>query len=220
MTAASPALKSHLHRVFATADRHETPFRYWLLADVLPAATARAVTALPFAPPEVGDSQGRRETHNASRIFFAADKGALFPVVDAVAAAFQDDETVDRIESCFGLSLAGSFLRIEYCQDTEGFWLEPHTDISAKLFTMLVYLSSGPEAEDWGTDLYDAALHPAGRSPGGFNKGLIFRPAGDTWHGYAKRPMRGIRKSLIINYVKADWRARQELCFPDRPCLA
>ena len=220
MTAASPALKSHLHRVFATADRHETPFRYWLLADVLPAATARAVTALPFAPPDVGDGQGRRERTMRRAFSSRPIKARYFPSSMRSPRHSQDDETVNRIEVVLRPVPGRQFLRIEYCQDTEGFWLEPHTDISAKLFTMLVYLSSGPEAEDWGTDLYDAALHPAGRSPGGFNKGLIFRPAGDTWHGYAKRPMRGIRKSLIINYVKADWRARQELCFPDRPCLA
>ena len=56
---------------------------------------------------------------------------------------------------CAGCTLGGSFLRIEYCLDTDGFWLEPHTDIGAKLFTMLVYLSDHPEAEDWGTDIMD-----------------------------------------------------------------
>ena len=39
------------------------------------------------------------------------------------------------------MKLRDSHLRIEYCLDTDGFWLEPHTDIGAKLFTMLVYLS-------------------------------------------------------------------------------
>jgi hypothetical protein len=30
--------------------------------------------------------------------------------------------------------------------------------------------------------------------------------------------MPGIRRSLIVNYVKPDWRSRHELSFPDRPC--
>ncbi len=80
------------------------------------------------------------------------------------------------LEAETGADLAGSFLRIEYCQDTDGFWLEPHTDIGAKLFTMLVYLSDRPEAEGWGTDIYDGARRHLGAAPGGFNKGLIFVP--------------------------------------------
>ena len=60
------------------------------------------------------------------------------------------------------MPLDGSFLRIECCLDTDGFWLEPHTDIGAKLLTLLVYLSDHPEAGDWGTDIMDPAGVRAG----------------------------------------------------------
>ena len=43
------------------------------------------------------------------------------------------------------------------------------------------------------------------------NHGLIFIPGADTWHGFLKRPIRGVRRSLIVNYVGHDWRERWQL---------
>ena len=121
------------------------------------------------------------------------------------------------LERLCDLNLRDSSLRIEYCLDTDGFWLEPHTDIGAKLFTMLIYLSDGPGSEAWGTDILDGELKLVATSPYRRNLGLIFVPAADTWHGFHKRKIEGVRRSLIVNYVKPEWRARRELAFPDRP---
>jgi hypothetical protein len=134
-----------------------------------------------------------------------------------VAAVFQDARTVGAIEQLCGTSLAGGLLRIEYCQDSDGFWLEPHTDIGAKLFTFLIYLSDGPGTAEWGTDLYDGERNWIGRAPFGRGFGLMFVPGGDTWHGFAPRRIAGVRRSLIVNYVKDEWRARHELSFPATP---
>ncbi|HYZ23268.1 MAG TPA: 2OG-Fe(II) oxygenase, partial [Rhodopila sp.] len=100
--------------------------------------------------------------------------------------------------------------------DTDGFWLEPHTDIGAKLFTMLICLSDDPDSEAWGTDLLDAQGTPVQTAPYRRNCGLIFIPGRDTWHGFHRRPIRGVRRSLIVNYVEPEWRSRHELAFPDQ----
>ena len=34
--------------------------------------------------------------------------------------------------------------------------------------------------------------------------------------GFTPRAIRGVRRSLIVNYVKPEWRARHELAFPDQ----
>jgi hypothetical protein len=103
------------------------------------------------------------------------------------------------------------------CRDTDGFWLEPHTDIGAKRFTLLIYLSRGPGAEELGTDLYaDPAQPPIARAPAPFGSGLAFVPAGDAWHGFVRRPIAGVRRSIIVNYVVPEWRSRHELAEPDR----
>jgi hypothetical protein len=193
------------------------PFRHWLLEDVLPPDLGNAITALPFDPPRIGDTKGKRETHNESRIFFSVENQGRFDVCRDLAGVFQNDATVRKLDRTCGTDLGGSFLRIEYCQDMDGFWLEPHTDISVKLFTMLIYLSTDPGSENWGTDIYDEDMNFVGTSPSAFNRGLIFIPGANTWHGFRKRPIDGVRKLIIVNYVKDEWRARHELAYPDQP---
>lgn len=199
------------------ADEHDEPYRHWLLDEALPPEVAHDIAALPFEAPAIGDTQGKRETHNTTRTFFSAANRKDFPVCNAVAAAFQSEAMVETLEAETSVRLSGSFLRIEYCQDSDGFWLEPHTDIGAKLFTMLIYLSDVPEAEGWGTDIYDGEKRRVGSAPGGFNKGLIFVPGSETWHGVGKRAFSGVRKSIIVNYVKPEWRSRHELAYPGLP---
>ena len=201
----------------ARAQRSDDPYAHWLLSDVLTDDLAHGIPALPFPAPEIGDTFGKRETNNATRRFFGQSEQAENPVCAKVAALFQSPRIVARLQQVTGAALAGNFLRIEYCQDREGFWLEPHTDIGAKKFTMLVYLSETPSAGNWGTDIYDNDRKHLGRAPGGFNRGLIFIPGENTWHGVEKRRYDGVRKSIIVNYVVPEWRSRHELAFPDKP---
>ncbi len=214
---ATRAIERRIARSFGAAQLCTEPYRYWLLHDVLPAETALDVTRLPFAVPEIDDTRGRRETHNSSRVFFSPEQRAAHPVMEQVAAVFQGEETVKALERLCGIALAGTNLRIEYCQDTVGFWLEPHTDIQVKKLTMLIYLSSHPDADDWGTDVFNGRLERVARASGSFNRGLIFVPATDTWHGFERRTIAGVRRSLIINYVGPEWRAVGELAYPDQP---
>jgi hypothetical protein len=195
------------------------PYRHWLLDSILPDDTCAAIDALPVTPPPVGDTKGKRETHNSSRLFFGAEQRVIHPVCNTLASALQSDAVLRRLEGLCGAVLAGSFLRIECCLDTEGFWLEPHTDIGAKLYTMLVYLSDEPGCETWGTDVLDGPETLVATTPYVRNGGLIFIPAADTWHGFHRRPIGGVRRSLIVNYVKPEWRSRHELAFPERPVL-
>ena len=206
-----------LGRALAEAVPGELPFRHWTVSAVLPPASCEAVLALPFAVPEMAGIAGRRETINSQRSFFSAESRTRFPVCEAVAQAFQAPQTVALIERLCAANLAGASLRIEYALDSDGFWLEPHTDIGAKLFTMLIYLSPHADAADWGTDLFRPDGTLAARSSGAFNTALIFIPGADTWHGFIRRPIAGVRHSLIVNYVIPDWRSRHELAFPELP---
>jgi hypothetical protein len=196
------------------------PYRHWLLNGILPEDTCAAIDALPVQPPAIGDTLGRRETNNSTRLFFGVPQRAAYPVCDALAEALQSDAVVRRLEALCGTVLAGSSLRIEYCLDRDGFWLEPHTDIGAKLYTMLIYLSDEPGSEAWGTDVLDGPDRYVASAPYFRGGGLIFIPGTDTWHGFRRRPIAGVRRSLIVNYVKPEWRSRNELAFPEQPVLA
>ena len=129
----------------------------------------------------------------------------ISPQVRTVGLSFSSAPT--------GTDLSDTRLRIEYCQDTEGFWLEPHTDIFVKKFTMLVYLSDDPGLKKAGTDIHEGPpdfryVHSA---PYGKNLGVIFIPGKNSWHGVGHHPVKGIRKSIIINYVSLQWRDTWEL---------
>ena len=210
--AGSPVAESFL-ACLQSARHVSRPFDHWLLEHPLPEGDCAAIAGLPFAPPEDAVFDGRRETNNASRVYFTSENQARFPVCRRVVEAFQDARVRAAIERVTGADLSDGHLRIEYCQDGEGFWLEPHTDILVKKFTMLVYLSDEPGLEKAGTDLHEGPpdFKYLGSAPYGRNKGLIFIPGDDTWHGVGHHPIRGIRKSIIINYVTSDWRDRWEL---------
>jgi hypothetical protein len=49
---------------------------------------------------------------------------------------------------------------------------------------------------------------------------MIFVPSKGTWHGFERRPIQGVRRSLIVNYVTNEWRAREQLAFPEAPVTA
>jgi len=210
------AVAASLSAAFAASREVADPYRHWLLKNLLPGGALEAIDALPYAAPKIDDTLGKRETHNSTRSFFSLEARAKYPVCQAIAGALQSEPIVEEISRMCDVDLRSSSLRIEYCLDTDGFWLEPHTDIGAKLFTMLIYLSDDVGSKDWGTDIYDADMRRVARTPYGRNEGLIFVPASDTWHGFEKRPIAGVRRSLIVNYVKPEWRSRHELAFPDR----
>jgi hypothetical protein len=49
---------------------------------------------------------------------------------------------------------------------------------------------------------------------------MVFVPSSDTFHGFEPRNIEGVRKSLIINYVTDEWRAREQQAFPNTPITA
>jgi len=202
---------------FAAARGSDKPYRHWFLENCLGPAAVDAAIDLPFAAPALGGVSGRREVHNATRKYFDVDNRAKFKIAGAMSDALQSETVTRAIEKTFGSKLDGTYLRIEYAQDTDGFWLEPHTDLGVKSFTFLLYLSRDPQHADLGTDIYDAEKKHVGRSPFKPGGAMIFVPSNITYHGFEARKIHGVRKSIIINYVTDEWKAREQLAFPDRP---
>jgi hypothetical protein len=212
------ATAGSLLRCLAETHPIERPFHHWRPRSMLDGETALALSRLEIAVPRDLDlSSGRRETNNKTRMFFDSDGQKREPAMRALAEAMQSPEVVAAWEKTCLIDLTGTYLRIEYCRDVDGFWLEPHTDIGAKRITIMNFLSVGDQAESWGTDIYDGDLRFSESVPGDFNCGLIFVPGTNSYHGFERRPINGVRRSLMLNYVGPEWRSRHELCFPDRP---
>jgi hypothetical protein len=216
------AIARHFCQSLRLAVCKDWPYRHWALKDALPVSLCVGVLLLPIRPPLIDECGGVRDLNdnNSKRSFFISALQKDFPACRAFAEAFQRPEAASLFSSTLGIEpseIAGSYLRIEYIQDTDGAWLKPHRDIREKLFSMVIYLCTGPEAKNWGTDIYDANQKWVARSSADFNSAVIFVPGENTWHGFGKRPIIGVRRLMEINYVRPDWRDREQLCFPSNP---
>jgi hypothetical protein len=198
------------------AEVSPSPYRHWTLSNMFPADVVAALSTLPFPVPDLAGVSGARELHNNTRQYFDETNNALHPVCGAVAAAFQDPVTVGAIIDATGAEIEGCYLRIEYAQDSGPFWLKPHTDLGVKKLTLLYYLADAPGQDDLGTDIYSDSETWTKRAPFKRNTAMAFVPSDNTWHGFEPRPIPTVRKSVIINYVTDEWRAREQLAYPER----
>lgn len=214
---AADDIAQHFSRAVRAAERAEQPYRHWKLHDVFPLDLCTGILTLPIAPVYLGRTDGTRGSYNAARCFITPALRAKFPACQALSEALQRPDVARLMAETCAIPAAGSSLRIEYIQDVDGAWLEPHRDIPEKLFSMVVYLFTGPDAAEWGTDIYDADRRWVGRSAGEFNSAVIFVPGPATWHGFDPRPIMGVRRLMEINYVRPTWRDREQLAFPDQP---
>jgi len=218
-------IEKSIINAFSDAVRNSNPYRHWLLQDVLPQDVVDEIIKLPWEAQDVGDDSGRREIHNDTRNYFGMQHRIDHSVCEEVSVAFQRKNTVEAIQRITRKNFDGKFLRIEYTQDKGNFWLEPHTDIGVKKFTMLIYLSKEDSHSTLGTDLYSPketgddskAYDHIGTAPFKSNNAVVFIPSDNTWHGFEPKWIDGVRKALIINYVDAEWRERDQLCFPNTP---
>lgn len=202
------------------AEEQTSPYRHWLLRELLPEDIIGDLQTIEFPIAPLNGVSGKRELHNDSRHYFDQVNIAKYPVAKSVANAFQAPKMIEAISDFFGTRLEGSLLRLEYAQDITDFWLQPHTDLGVKRLTVLIYLSDGPGHEDLGTDIYASEKKWAGRTPFAPNFAMAFVPGDNTYHGFERRPISGVRKSLILNYVTTEWRDREQLAFPDQPVSA
>lgn len=217
MASSSEEIAQVFTRSVENSSHHPKPYDFWELDRCLPDDVSKSLDALPYEAPDLGGESGTREAHNATRQYFDKEAQSQFPVVADFAKAFQSKPVTDTVKKTFGADIAGCSLRIEYAMDTGGFYLNPHTDLGVKRFTMLLYLSDDPRHSDLGTDIYDNDRNPVERPLFGQGRAVIFVPSNITWHGFEARTIKGVRKSIIINYVTPEWRAREQLAFPDEP---
>jgi len=219
MAGLTEATKSSIRDAVDAADIRSEPYRHAIMENMLPQEVYEGLKDLDLPVLDLEGVSGTREAHNSGRSYIAGENLDRNAACRAIAEAFQDPETVKLLQERFGTDLSGTFLRMEYAQDVDGFWLHPHTDIGVKKFTLLIYMSDDPSHSDLGTDIYSDEETHVGRSPFKPNGALLFVPADNTWHGFEKRPINGVRRSIIVNYVTNEWRAREQLAFPQEAVL-
>ena len=199
------------------SEEHATPYRHWFVKNLFPEKTVDEIEALTFPVPDLDGVSGKRELHNELRHYFDQPNIHRVPVIRNISSALQSSPFIHGLEAFFDINLTSTYLRIEYAQDNDGFWLQPHTDLGVKKLTVLIYMSGDEGHDTLGTDIFNADKSWATRTPFEVNSALAFVPGDDTYHGFQKRTINGVRKSLILNYVTDAWRDREQLAFPERP---
>jgi hypothetical protein len=211
------AIEQQFLHALRTCERSDKPYRTWKLKEVFPIELCTGILTLPICPAFLGDTDGTRGTYNDQRTFITPKLREGFQACQALSEALQRPGVARQLAETCEIAVAGGYLRMEYIQDIDGAWLEPHRDIPEKLFSMVIYLFHGPDSAEWGTDIYDADRQWIGRSTGDFNSATIFIAGPASWHGFEKRKIVGVRRLMEINYVRPTWRRREQLAFPDQP---
>lgn len=215
--------------------RHEQPFPFCTLQQVLPTDVHQALLALPIEPLHM---EGQRSKNNDQRTFLNVDFNAQHEAAARVAEAFQDERVTTALALDYGVPLEGAHTIMEMAVESGTASLVPHRDIGAKCFTCLLFLAEDPALQHAGTDLYTVKPEWAERvlpmpeapreafeaqtfrptyAP---NTAYFFIPTDYSWHGFDERELGGIRKTLILNYVgglhKETYRNTHWLAFPNQ----
>ena len=203
---------------FASARGGDKPYKHWFLEDSLSPAAVDAVIALPFAAPALDGVSGRREVHNATRKYFDVENRTQFPVVGAMSDALQSEAVTRAVEKTFGTKLNGTYLRDRVRPGHRRLLARAaHRPRRQGRSRCCSTCRRTPAHANLGTDIYDTDKKHVGRSPFKPNGAMIFVPSNITYHGFEPRKIEGVRKSIIVNYVTNEWRAREQLAFPDKP---
>ena len=121
MTSSAHDIVASLIKSFNEKQHYEAPYTHWFLSSCLPDDVLDDIIALPFKVPELGDVSGKRELHNSTRNYFDVESCNKHACCAAFAQAFQDSKITSMIEEQFDIDLTGTYLRIEYAQDTGKF---------------------------------------------------------------------------------------------------
>ena len=119
----------------------------------------------------------------------------------------------DVFEKIFDVKLSRCSLRPELIDDRYPFFHEVHCDHPDKVLTLLIYIDKDDE-QNLASDLYvDENTHHTKlkwKNNGGI--GWTIEPNDNKWHGFKPMEYEGVRRILIVNWVKDEvWNDKSQL---------
>ena len=150
-----------------------------------------------------------------NRVFLNDKFVSKNPQFKSVLRTLNDTESFEKI---FGVDLINCSLRPELIDDRYPFFHEVHCDHPDKVLTMLIYIDKDDE-QNLASDLYiDKNTHHTKlkwKDNGGI--GWTIEPNDDKWHGFKPMKYNGVRRILIINWVKNNiWNDKSQLYLSHR----
>ena len=157
---------------------------------------------------------GFRDTID-NRVFLNDKFLSKNPQFKSIFRTLNDVETIEKI---FDINLVNCSPRPELIDDRCPFFHEVHRDHPDKVLTMLIYIDKDDE-QNLASDLYiDKNTHHTKlkwKDNGGI--GWTIEPNDDKWHGFRPMEYKGVRRILIINWVKNHkWNDKSQLYLSHR----
>ena len=150
-----------------------------------------------------------------NRVFLNDKFVSKNPQFKSVLRTLNDTESFEKI---FDINLVNCSPRPELIDDRCPFFHEVHRDHPDKVLTMLIYIDKDDE-QNLASDLYiDKNTHHTKlkwKDNGGI--GWTIEPNDDKWHGFKPMKYNGVRRILIINWVKNNiWNDKSQLYLSHR----
>jgi hypothetical protein len=181
----------------------DDPYPHWLLAQTLPPELAWALSALPLAsPPPASEFPERINPQTSVRHFFTRRELEAFPACRQVAETFQSQAIIASIARATATDLTDCQLRISLAREVDGYECSPHTRHGEARFSLMIALDTDGQ-RDLGPDLYGGCGDWVAQAPWTMGRALAFAPSERSWHGFEPRMIRGVRTSLIVDYLPA-----------------
>jgi hypothetical protein len=197
------------------AAARDFPYPHWLLAGALPLDLAWALAGLPIGPPPSSLLSDGCPTGCDTRPITWRETQA-FPDCRVLAETFQCSATVALFARVAGIDLRDCRLKITLARAVDGYESAPRTRCGEARFTLMIALDADGQ-RNLGPDIYFESGDWASQAPWRAGDALAFAPSERSWHGFEARMIRGVRTSLVVDYVPLLEAVGTDLPFPRSP---
>ena len=190
------------------------PWKHFIFDDIFSKEDYQTLKDFPRLDSGYENITGFRDAID-NRVFLNDKFVSKNPQFKSVLRTLNDTESFEKI---FGVDLINCSLRPELIDDRYPFFHEVHCDHPDKVLTMLIYIDKDDE-QNLASDLYiDKNTHHTKlkwKDNGGI--GWTIEPNDDKWHGFKPMEYKGVRRILIINWVKNHkWNDKSQLYLSHR----
>ena len=187
---------------------HVAPWEHWTIDNVFPNELFEALKNHRVNNADYTNVNGFRDIIKGRTFLgneYCEEHTALKPV-----AEFLNNHKF--FEENFNCDLSNTYCRPELIHDRYPFFHAIHTDTPEKKLTLIVNIDKEDD-KNLATDIYvDKETHFA-KTEWKDNRGLLFIPSDEKWHGFAPIEYTGIRTIMIINFVDTGVWQNTTQCF-------
>lgn len=187
---------------------YNDPWQHWIIDDVFSEGNFKALQDHKVNNADYSHANGFRDIIKG-RTFLSNEYCEENPALKPVAEFLNNHA---YFEEKFNCDLSNTYCRPEMIHDRYPFFHAIHTDTPEKKLSLIINIDKEDD-KNLATDIYvDKETHFA-KTEWKDNRGLLFIPSDEKWHGFAPTEYKGIRTIMIVNFVDKDVWENTSQCF-------